>query len=496
MDIEKQVYSECFNPQKVKIYNNIKHVDEFIEVPCGKCYHCLITRVNEWVTRMTANSLNCKNTYFITLTYDSSLFGTKFFSETDPVIHSFNELHKKMPAPLRLEKTHLQKFFKRLRKNTGKKFQYFACGEYGDTWSRPHYHFILWSNNSFTPDEIQFSWSIEENNVRYKIGNVDFVDMNKDAINLEHPYKYVCKYLQKRDFDFNNLKTNKYHYGNFKRNYEGITLKGADAWRQYQKMFAPFFLCSKRPAIGYAYFEENKARFQQQDFRLFNLPSNSVFPQYFYRKTRETLCPYKTISPVSLKPNSFASIPQVVSLLRELQDCINYDEGMYADSLHYEYVIIDNYQWRRNDPDGADKLPDGKNKRQFVVRFYAPSISDHVIVLPVNKLNFYDCKNKYRYSLASDFIYNVCDSYNNVIYRVPIDEVLKEVSSSYYDLYERFLRPNQLINDTKKREKMQVILDKYGTYDDYLTEKKACTQTILNNFELRQKTYKLTKNKF
>lgn len=496
MNLEKQVYSECFNPQKVKIFNNLKCVYEYIEVPCGRCYHCLITRVNEWVTRMTANSMYCKNTYFITLTYDSSLFGTKFFSETDPVVHSFNELHKKMPAPLRLEKSHLQKFFKRLRKNTGKKFQYFACGEYGDTWSRPHYHAIIWSNDSFSIDDFQYAWSIEENGNRKPIGIVDFVDMNKDAINPEHPYKYVCKYLQKRDFDFNNLKTKKYHYENFRNNYEGITFKGVNAWRDYQKKYSPFFLCSKRPAIGLAYFEDNKTRFQQQDFRLLNLSQDSVFPQYYYRKTRESICPYKTISPVSLKPNSYSSIPQVVTLLNELQDCINYDEGMYQDSLHYEYVILDNFKWRKDDPDGADKLPDGKNKRQHVVRFYAPSLSSHAIVLPVNKLNFYDCKNKYCYSLSSDFMYNVCNSKNDVIYRLPINEVVKEIYGAYTNLLNDFLIPIQLIRDSKHREKMQVLLDEYGTYDNYIQHKKDCIQSIVNNFNQKQIIYKQSKNKF
>ena len=42
----------------------------------------------------------------------------------------------------------LQKFIKRLRKhyakrNNGIKLRYYACGEYGDRYGRPHYHAII-----------------------------------------------------------------------------------------------------------------------------------------------------------------------------------------------------------------------------------------------------------------------------------------------------------------------------------------------------------------
>lgn len=48
-----------------------------------------------------------------------------------------------LPTDNSIRKEHLQKFFKRLRKNTGAKMRYFACGEYGEKKSRPHYHAIL-----------------------------------------------------------------------------------------------------------------------------------------------------------------------------------------------------------------------------------------------------------------------------------------------------------------------------------------------------------------
>ena len=49
-----------------------------------------------------------------------------------------------LPSDVGLHKDDLQRFFKRLRKALDtKKIRYFACGEYGDTTSRPHYHAIV-----------------------------------------------------------------------------------------------------------------------------------------------------------------------------------------------------------------------------------------------------------------------------------------------------------------------------------------------------------------
>lgn len=66
---------------------------------------------------MDEASLSEKNC-FITLTYDE----------------------KNIPVGGSLEKRDLQLFFKRLRKEYGKGIRYFACGEYGETTARPHYH--------------------------------------------------------------------------------------------------------------------------------------------------------------------------------------------------------------------------------------------------------------------------------------------------------------------------------------------------------------------
>lgn len=496
MDINKQIYSECFNPTKVRVYSAIEKCKKDIYVPCGKCYHCLITRVNEWVTRMIAQSMFNKNTYYVTLSYDSALYGTEFFAETQPVEHAFNMFHKKQIAPLVLNKSHLQKFFKRLRKNTKTKFQYFACGEYGGKFGRPHYHFILWTDDVLNKSDIEFSWSLDLGDTRKLIGDVDFQDLNKDSINPNHAYKYVCKYLQKRDFDFNKIPTKKYHYENYSKNFKGITMSAKGDFRDYCKMFSPFFLCSKRPAIGYRYFQENEARFKKGNFDLYKLPIGSVFPSYYYRKTKESFCPYKVISPKNGKPNSFANIPNVVSMLLELQDCIEANRSLINSDKSYEWCNVDNFEWRY-EPEaveqGCDKLSNGEI-RQDVVRFVSKLYGKQVI--PKHFFDFYDTKNKITYSLAGDFQYNVIDSNKNLIYRVPISTVVQEVLLAYDNLLDNFLYSQFVISQSNLREKNDLIVKEYGSIENYLEVKRQCVKNLIAVINSRQHLYNLSKNKF
>lgn len=46
-------------------------------------------------------------------------------------------------CPLSLDKTALQKFWKRFRKLVDVPIRYFACGEYGSLNWRPHYHALV-----------------------------------------------------------------------------------------------------------------------------------------------------------------------------------------------------------------------------------------------------------------------------------------------------------------------------------------------------------------
>lgn len=101
----------CLNPIYLEKQNMF--------VNCRKCAECKMARAKEWAVRlyseMKSNPIAC----FISLTYK------------DP--------------PKTLVKADLQNFIKRLRKDY--QLKYFACGEYGDKYLRPHFHAILFGVN-------------------------------------------------------------------------------------------------------------------------------------------------------------------------------------------------------------------------------------------------------------------------------------------------------------------------------------------------------------
>lgn len=107
----------CLNPMVLhrKGYDDIK-------VPCGRCRWCRQIRSNHWAMRMMHESEYWKEKVFITLTY--------------------NNINLPIDGQLRPE--HLRDFIKRIRKMLGcRKIKYFACGEYGKKYGRPHYHLVV-----------------------------------------------------------------------------------------------------------------------------------------------------------------------------------------------------------------------------------------------------------------------------------------------------------------------------------------------------------------
>lgn len=145
------------------------------ELPCGQCIGCRLERSRQWAVRIMHEASLYDHNAFVTLTYDAD----------------------NVPSDYSLDKTHFQKFIKRLRDRTGYKLRYYHCGEYGDENFRPHYHACLFNINFPNPE---FLCSIR-GNVQYtfpllsqcwKFGRCSFGDLNFESA------AYVSRYCVKK----------------------------------------------------------------------------------------------------------------------------------------------------------------------------------------------------------------------------------------------------------------------------------------------------------
>lgn len=114
---------------------------EPLALPCGGCLGCRTSAAKAWALRCHLELHEHRSAVFSTLTYD--------------------EAHE----PPTLQKQHLAAFLKRLRTTARRKtadplarIRFFACGEYGETTGRPHYHAILYGLSKNDEQLIQDTW--------------------------------------------------------------------------------------------------------------------------------------------------------------------------------------------------------------------------------------------------------------------------------------------------------------------------------------------------
>lgn len=103
------------------MYRKSKDGTTWQSYPCGQCIACRLNKVRDWTLRLMHEAKFYDKMVFLTITYD--------------------EEH--LPEGRTLVKEDLQDYLKRLRYYCGK-VRFFACGEYGDQYQRPHYHLIVY----------------------------------------------------------------------------------------------------------------------------------------------------------------------------------------------------------------------------------------------------------------------------------------------------------------------------------------------------------------
>lgn len=210
---------ECWNPILLK---------ERGKVPCGKCLACLQRRQNDWFFRLSKEYEVSTSALFVTLTYSD---------EHVPTYNGTNVLRKR----------DFQLFMKRFRKSYVKKVRFFACGEYGSTTLRPHYHVIIFLSDILLWSDFTSSVS---NSWKYGYNTVSLVESAH--------FNYVAKYC---------------------------TTTSTLPSLLRRKEFRPFVLCSRRPAIGSNYLTPSMVNFHRQGLSITSRlrGSNRIFslPKYY-----------------------------------------------------------------------------------------------------------------------------------------------------------------------------------------------------------------------
>lgn len=144
--------------------------DQDVCVPCGNCPNCWKRRISAWSFRLRKELNVSRSASWPTLTYND---------ENLPFDN------REIPE---LRKSHLQSFFKRLRKlqfgSERGDIKYFAVGEYGGYLGRPHYHVLLFNADV---ELVEKAWCVNGKSV----GNVMFGDVN--AASIGYTLKYMCK---------------------------------------------------------------------------------------------------------------------------------------------------------------------------------------------------------------------------------------------------------------------------------------------------------------
>lgn len=199
-----------------------------VHLPCGMCRGCKADRAREWAIRCYHESQMHRVSTFINPTYAPD----------------------KLPPHGTLDPRDLQLFFKRLRKATGVRFRYFACGEYGEKRGRPHYHICMFG---YAPprdrvggrsDTGQILWHSDLLHEIWGLGHILFAEFTPSA--ARYTAHYTADKLKKYALDEIDSETGLKPY----ERRDPITGEIHQLVHEFQRQ-------SLRPGIGIPWLEKN-----------------------------------------------------------------------------------------------------------------------------------------------------------------------------------------------------------------------------------------------
>ena len=218
---------------------------------------CTKKRRLEWTLRLVMEAKQYPRTdiAWVTLTYNDEHL-PRYVDVSRP---RSNFLSKPTLWP-----DHCKMFMKRLRRHLDYKIRFYAVGEYGSLYQRPHLHMIIFG---LKPEDWYWIEDIWSKNLEH--GFVCVKDFWTETCG------YSAGYIQKKLFGGDN----------------------------YDGRIAPFMRCSLNPAIGEQYFLDNIETICKQGFIKFDKVKCSI-PRTFLRKAiAEGLLPENDLDELALIQN-------------------------------------------------------------------------------------------------------------------------------------------------------------------------------------------------
>lgn len=203
-----------------------------VTVPCGNCIGCRADQARDWAIRITHEMQVHDDAWFITLTYNN----------------------EELPNHGSLDPEDLRIFFKTLRRQTGERISYYACGEYGPETKRPHYHAVLFGPSfldrmHWRTDPNGPVWRSETLENAWRLGNSELTTVSPRSAS------YVAGYVREKV----QAKHNPHHYERLD-----------PATGEIVEVYPDFSRMSRRPPIGRRWIEKFWPEVYPRDQVIFN----------------------------------------------------------------------------------------------------------------------------------------------------------------------------------------------------------------------------------
>lgn len=223
-------------------------------IPCGQCIGCRLEYSRQWAVRAYHESTLHEESCFLRLSYRNEDLPTVTSISTGRQIGT-------------LSKRDFQLFMKRLRRKIEpKEVRFFACGEYGDRFSRPHYHALLFGHNFDDKEIYRVGFKNRNRKSNRRTNEADLFKSQElediwgkgyctiGEVTLESA-AYVARYTMKK-------------------------IKGKESDAYYDGRLPEFALMSRRPGLGNEWFNKYMTDLYPKDF--FTINGKKMKPVAYY----------------------------------------------------------------------------------------------------------------------------------------------------------------------------------------------------------------------